>query len=581
MLKAVLGLLLLSNVSCTTTEPATHDLRERYILNSVDDQLPPNLWSPRRRTSASYYHYLVADISMMRGDLGVATENYNASYALLPNSFTGSKLVASHALSGNKADSLAESRKMVLLYPKSSRLRVLYGDVLFSNGELEKAAEEFEKAIKFDSSNEQAYTSIISVYANLKKFKKAQQFAEMYKKNLSSSANAWLADAKIKLNLKKFKSALKSIETANDMQPSNANIIMVYAYCLEKNKQSEKAISYYEKLFRIVPNNMEIAGKLVSLYKEIGGLEAAYDVLDGISNRLSKTALPVELQKVFILWELKKYKNAIEVAEALIGEFPEKDQVKYLLGYSYLLATEENKALDIFLKISKGTFLRASAIVYGSDIYRKKGDINEATKLVEELKLIEDLKPSFVSYASDYFARLKNYPKAIEFLDFGYQRFPKSYRFKFLKGVYQEKIGELDAAINTMKELIELSPDYSAALNFLGYVYAERGIHLEEAKDYLERAIAKEPENGFYLDSLGWVYFKLEDYKKAEEYLLMAVKYQPSEGVIYEHLAEVEIVNKNYDKAISYFEKALKTRLNEADRTRIEKRYNETKGRYS
>ena len=140
----------------------------------------------------------------MKSDLSTSTENFNASYALVPNSFTGSKLIASHALNGNKT-TLTESRKMVLLYPKSSDLRVLYGDVLYTNKEYEKAAKEFEIAVELDKTNEKAYVSLISVYAQLKQNRKALKFAGLYKKNIGSSANAWLTEARIKLELKDYK----------------------------------------------------------------------------------------------------------------------------------------------------------------------------------------------------------------------------------------------------------------------------------------------------------------------------------------------------------------------------------------
>jgi tetratricopeptide (TPR) repeat protein len=564
-------------LSCASSEKSEPSLRDRYILNSVDEQLPPNLWSPRRRTSVAYYRYLVGDISLMRGEIDTATENYNASYALKPNSFTGAKLVTAHAISGNKMDSLSESRKMVLLYPKSSRLRVLYGDVLYSNGELKKAAKEFEKAVKLDPTNEKAYTSVISVYANLKKFKKALKYALQYKNNLGSSANAWLSEAKIKLNLKDYKGALASIKVAYDMQSSNSNVLMVYAFCLEKNKKSKSAIKYYEKLFRLAPNSLEIAGKLVSLYQEIGGLEEAFDVLDGISNRLTKTIVAVELQKIFILWELKKIDQAVALSNELLQEFPNKDQVIYISGYSLLLAKKDQEALERFKAVPHKSIFRSNAIIYASDILRKSEKINEATSLVEEIKQLEEIKPAVVSYASDFYVKLKSYKSAISFLEFGYELFPKNYYFLFMTGVYYEKIGNLNQAISVMKKLIDLNPEHAGGLNFLGYVYAENGQNLKEAKGYLERAIKLEPKNGYYLDSLGWIYFKLEDYVNAEKYLLEAAKYQPNEGVIFEHLAEVELKKGNPKKSLEYFKDALEKRLDSRDKERIFKRYQEIK----
>lgn len=562
--------------ACSTTKQP-HEVKGNYTLRTVDDDLPPNLWSPRRRNAASYYHFLVGDIAQLRGDIGLATESYSTGYALKPNSFLGSKLVSAYALGGNRADSLKESRRMVLLYPKSSRLRKLYGDALRRSGEVKDALAAFRKAIELDKQNERAYISLISVSAQMKKYKSALKYAEAYKKNIGLSANAWFAEAKIKLNLKDYKGALKAIKVAFEMQSMNPNILLVYAFTLEKNNKSKLAITYYEKLFRLVPDNLEIAGKLIGLYKEIGDLKDAYDVLEGISNRLDHLNESIEMQKVYILWELKEYERAVAICQNLSLEFPASDQYKFMLAYTHLINQQDDEALEGFLKIKKTSEQWASTVVYASDILRRKGNLDEAIELIEEIKVLSKIEPNHIEYAARFYIKIKRYAEAIVFLDYGFKKFPSIFEFLFLKGVYQEKIGSTSKAIDTLNELILLSPNHASGLNFLGYLYAEKGVNLNEAKSLVERALKIEPSNGYYLDSLGWVYFKLQEFKLAEKYLLMAIKDKPGEGVIYEHLGELELKKQNNAKAIKYFEKALKSRLDQSDKLRIDKRYKDLK----
>lgn len=572
-MKIILQLIMFSQlVACVSVPEKKAQLNKRYVIETVEENLPPNLWSPEKRTAMSYYHYLVADLATMRGELNHAEQNYDASYALRPNAFTGAKLVTSHAMNGHTNDSLAESRRMVLLYPKSASLRVLYGRALFQNNDKNAAAEEFEKAIGLDPLNESAYTAAIAVYVSIKDYKKALENAVKYKTFLPSSAEARLWEAKILLNMKDHKSALVAIEAAYEMQSSNPNILLVYAYTLEMNKSSKAAITFYERLFRLAPNSLELAGKLVDLYKQLGSLSEAFDVLDGISNRLNETQIPVELQKIFILWELKKFDDAVEIAENLMTEYSSVDHIKYVLGYSFLMAERDQDALEPLLAVSSQSQFRGHAVIYASDVLRRLKRDSEAYPLLEEFKTLKEPKSEYFRYASEFYIREKNYTKALEFLEIGYENFPKTYTFLFLKGVYQEKLGNVDAAVSTMKKLIGLVPDHAGALNFVGYVYAEQNKNLDEAKDYLLRAIKKEPTNGFYLDSLGWIYYRLNQLDLAEAELNKALKYEPQEGVIYEHLGEVEVKKGNIEKAIDYFEKALLVRLSESDKKRVETR---------
>lgn len=563
-------------LSCTTAEEGPVTVTNRpYVIKQLDDKLPPNLWSPSRRAGYSYYYYLSGEMSLLSGKFKDATKHFDVAYALRPNSFTGAKLITAHAYAGNRVDSLAESRKMVLLYPKSSDLRVLYGNVLVQNGTAKKAAQEFERAIDLDPENREAYLAAIGVYSDLKKDAEALKVASRYKENLPSDANAYLWEAKLKLRLKDSEGALEAVTTAFEMQPANPSILIVYAYTLELNQKSKNAVQIYERLFRLFPDSLDLAGRLVALYKELGSLEAAYDVLEGTSLRLREPVAAVEVQKLFILWDLKKFEKSIPILEILLDEFSEKDQIKYIVGYGYVLAEKLENAVEVLKKIPTTSPLRAPAVVFLAESLHELKRIEEAEGFVEELKTLEFEKATIMTYASDFYARSKNYRKAIEFLVAGIEKFPNYYRFRFLKGVYEEKLGDLEACMQTLKDLIELVPDHAAALNFLGYMYAEQGVKLEQAFEYLKVALEKEPQNGFYLDSMGWILFKMNRLESARDYLEKAFKVEPEEGVILEHLGEVDIKEGKIREGLEKLRASLKLRLSEKDKKRVEDRIRE------
>ena len=56
-----------------------------------------------------------------------------------------------------------------------------------------------------------------------------------------------------------------------------------------------------------------------------------------------------------------------------------------------------------------------------------------------------------------------------------------------------------------LKKCLEMSPDFSEAMNYLGYMWAERGVNLSRAKELIDKAVKLEPKNAAYLDSLAWV----------------------------------------------------------------------------
>ncbi len=57
-----------------------------------------------------------------------------------------------------------------------------------------------------------------------------------------------------------------------------------------------------------------------------------------------------------------------------------------------------------------------------------------------------------------------------------------------------------------LKKALELSPDESPVLNYLGYTWVDQSQNLKTAMDYIRKAVKLKPDDGYYIDSLGWAY---------------------------------------------------------------------------
>lgn len=93
-------------------------------------------------------------------------------------------------------------------------------------------------------------------------------------------------------------------------------------------------------------------------------------------------------------------------------------------------------------------------------------------------------------------------------------------------------------AIKNLNKALELKPDYSQALNYLGYLYVEDGINLDQAGVMISKALEIEPGNAAYIDSLGWFYFKQGRLAQAIQELEKAAGLM-SDPEIYDHLGDV------------------------------------------
>ena len=106
-------------------------------------------------------------------------------------------------------------------------------------------------------------------------------------------------------------------------------------------------------------------------------------------------------------------------------------------------------------------------------------------------------------------------------------------------GICYEQTGQSQKAETAFYKALELNPNDTSALNYLGYWWADEGRNLEQAMKLITKAVELYPDNGYYADSLGWVYYKIGETKKAVNWLEHAIQLAPDDAVIHEHLGDV------------------------------------------
>ena len=127
------------------------------------------------------------------------------------------------------------------------------------------------------------------------------------------------------------------------------------------------------------------------------------------------------------------------------------------------------------------------------------------------------------------------YTRAIELVDKPTQR---NWALFYARGVTNERLKDWPAAEADFKKALELNPDESLILNYLGYSWVDQGMNLEQAMDYIRKAVSLKPDDGYYVDSLGWAYYRLGNMPQAVEHLERAVELRPEDPIINDHLGD-------------------------------------------
>jgi Tfp pilus assembly protein PilF len=163
----------------------------------------------------------------------------------------------------------------------------------------------------------------------------------------------------------------------------------------------------------------------------------------------------------------------------------------------------------------------------------------------------------------------KQYGKAVKMLTEAVAKFPDNAQLHFFLGNMQDRIGDKDGTIASMKKTLEIDKDYVQALNFLAFTYAEMNKNLPEAEKMVRHAMEIQPDDGYILDTFGWVLFKEGKSSEAVRTLETAYKIQPSESVIAEHLGDAYYQNQMPEKAKRLYQRAAETETNVAQVQKI------------
>jgi tetratricopeptide (TPR) repeat protein len=567
-------LLLFSVQSCQTQGPGSstygHRDGEEVVRGEVKkytpESLPPEMWSPQQRRGTASYYFLLAEYAGYHGQAKDALNLYQGAYNLDPNSYLGTKVAAARASVGDFPGATKEAERLILLYPKHFRLRFLYGSLLLSAGKVEDGIAEFRKSIELKADFEPSYLPIIDYYIAKKNLPEAEKISKRLTEVMPWSANAWIQLTRCQLLQEKSEASLVSAKTAFELQPDAIEPAMLYAVALELNKENQAALQVYEQIYFSHPVSDELLDRIVELYKKMGDLHDAIARIEKLLAESPDARPGIEIHKALILEELRRFDEALAIYQKLLAVRPEDNRLKFLTARAFERTKNKQQALTHYEAIGKDSPLRVSGDIRRTVILNDLGRHQEAEAILGPLLHQGDQDPKLVSFYASVLAEQNKFKEAIKVISEAYERWPQETRFLFLKGVYQERGGDIDACIATMREVLKVDPLNSSAYNYLGYLFVEQKTNLDEAEKLIKKALELKPDDGYYFDSLGWLYYQKGDMQKALQNLMRANELAPGEGVILQHIGEVYWALGEQDKAKLFFAKAFKGRLEEKEK---------------
>lgn len=157
----------------------------------------------------------------------------------------------------------------------------------------------------------------------------------------------------------------------------------------------------------------------------------------------------------------------------------------------------------------------------------------------------------------------KQYQAAIESFKHAISLSPTHVAAYYNLGTAYYHIGQNENALAAIKKAIELDPTYTEAYNQLGVIYSHSG-QLEKAVDAFKKATSKKLFVVAHYN-LGCTYIGLKKFQEAIKPLEQAAKLDPSNGEVRFNLAYAYSRRKRYREAIAELQKAVRLNPNDIE----------------
>jgi len=522
------------------------DLQNSYAVEAIQKRKAKKPDSDLKDPRA-YFHYLMALRAELEFNFKDGAEHYSHVVKHDPSSLKMIKKLAAMRLRNGQYDQALEVCENGLkLFPKEKRFLLMIASILSNRGQNDRALGYLNRVDR-KTANGRALHLMGTIYEKKNQINRAKESFEQLTRIQPRNPFGYHLLGRVYARSNQFVNSEKILRKALSLRPSSRKTRELLAWTLGKQEKYKQASEEYGLLLKLDPNNKKIkekvdrlglalAGESVSFSDDYQGFKSLYQDFNSYEKRgviFFEQARYIKALEEFRLALIQKESKDIRILTARIYEvFERYDEAIVELE---TIQQEESESVDVLLQIAR--------------IHNLNKNTPESIKILQKSVLIEPERDALYHSLSLAFMSESQYEKAIENISRAIEINGSKEAYYFELGALLERTGDVGGAINSMKEVLKLSPRHSNAHNFIGYLYALQGRDLDAALDHLKKALAVQPKNGYFLDSLGWIYFRRGESGKALVELKKAMIYTSPDPVLYDHYGDIQFDLKNYSEA--------------------------------
>jgi tetratricopeptide (TPR) repeat protein len=532
--------------------------------------LPSELLPGNKNFSPAYYYFTASRIQFKQGQLDRAIILLQKAIQVDPDTvFLQLELAMLLISQKDQEGALRVVEGILAKDPGDVEALMLLGRIYQSLERLDDAKKAYERVILADPKQENTYVLLGKIYGDSGELDKALRVYERLIDHFPESylghffiGKIFVEQGKIQAAEEKFK---RTIQLAPGLEEPQFELLKLY----DQQGREDKKLAVYADVLAEDPQNVEILMELALFYAKGGKQEESTVTLKDLGRRslTDPTIIPKIAQKYL---EKENYDAAIIILESMMQGGAQSSDLNYLIGLAKDGKGDKSAAIGYLQNVQPGSRFFENAVTHVAFLYQEQGRIDEAIAFLK--KIISQVTPTadLLYYLGSFYEEIEYYSESEAAFLQGLQIAPENVRIHFRLGVMYDKKGNREGAIREMKTVIQLDPEHTNALNFLGYTYADMGVLLDEAEQFVLKALETQPDDGYIIDSLGWVYYKKGLFDRAVSVLEKAVSLVPDDPTILEHMADAYLKIDGKEKALEFYRRSLDRK--EKDKENIEEK---------
>jgi len=469
---------------------------------------------------------------------------------------------------------LEQFKAVTLKDSKDAESWVMLGRLYRVSNNSPDAEKAFNKAIEAEPDNVDALTSLAQLYSDLGDSARA---VEKLKTAAEKSPNpeTLIALGQTYEQMHDYKNASEAFKKALEANPENVKLQRVLAQTLLQADRLDEALDVFQHLSADEPRDNQLKLRIAEIYRAKRDYAKARETLNQIK-AVNPDDLEVKYNEVKLLEAEGKLPEAITLMSSLVKSTEKKNlsaseaesRVMMLqeLAILYRSNGQYPQAIEQFrlaAKLNKSPSISLQII----DTYRAAKEPENARKEADaailELRTQANGKNTVqlnIALATIY-EKAKRPADEAAALDAAEKLNPSKEErenIHFMRGAMLERQKKIESADAEFRKVLELNPENSGALNYLGYMLVDHGMRVDEATQMIKKALDTDPDNGAYLDSLGWAYYRQGKFSEAETLLVRALDRIGQDPTVHDHLADVYLKLGKTKEAISQWQASLK-----------------------